>query len=282
MSIFSRPTLNKKATKPLAAGLFALFATLALGTAQAAEQGRLYLVSAGIGDPDNITVKAHNILKEADLLFGGRRVAENFPELVKGKEIHEAGHGLFTPMQRRSMEDDKVDAMEQKNRNLIREAIKNGKTVAVVDYGDPMIFGPQTGYLKEFGDLNPVVVPGVSSFNASNAALATGVTSGKNSRSVILASVGSARDTYKGSDPLAKLAQTQSTIALFTMCVDLPLVVSQLKQHYPGNTPVAIVSHAGYSDKQQVLRATLDTVVDKVGDSDLPFEHMIYVGDFLQ
>lgn len=94
--------------------------------------------------------------------------------------------------------------------------------------------------------------------------------------------MGSARDTYKGSDPLAKLAQTQSTLALFTMRVDLPLVVSQLKQHYPGNTPVAIVSHAGYSDKQQVLRATLDTVVDKVGDSDLPFEHMIYVGDFLQ
>lgn len=274
-----------KANKPgagLPAFLFAVCTLLVLGTAQAAEQGKLYLVSVGIGDPDNITVKAQKIIKQADLLIGGRRLTENFADLVQGKQVHEAGHGLFTPMQRRNMDDDKATAMEQKNRDLIRQAIKAGKTVAVVDYGDPMIFGPQTGYLQEFQDLNPVVVPGVSSFNASNAALARSVTSGKTSQSVILTSVGSARKDYKGTDPLARLAQTQSTIALFTMRVDLPLVVSQLKQHYPGDTPVAIVSHAGYSDKQQVLRATLDTVVDRVSDSDLPFEHMIYVGKFLQ
>lgn len=282
MFVFSSFGKAGKSKTRLAACLLALCATCALGGAQAAGQGKLYLVSVGIGDPDNITVKAQKVLKQADLLIGGKRVADNFADLVQGKEIHEAGHGLFTPMQRRNMDDDKASAMEQKNRELIRQAIKQGKTVAVVDYGDPLIFGPQTGYLKEFHDLNPVVIPGVSSFNAANAALGTGITSGKNSQSVILTSVGSARDNYKGSDPLAKLAQTQSTIALFTMRVDLPLVVEQLKQHYPGNTPVAIVSHAGYSDKQQVLRATLDSVVSQVGDSELPFEHMIYVGSFLE
>jgi precorrin-4 methylase len=157
-----------------------------------------------------------------------------------------------------------------------------GKTVAVLDYGDPMVFGPQAGYINEFSELNPIVVPGISSFNAANAAVARGLTDGPNSESVILTAAKTARENYEGTDTLAKLAETQSTMAFFTMGIDLQEVVKQLKQQYPADTPMAIVFNAGTLEKQSVLHATLDTIVEKIQGQELPFEHMIYIGDFLK
>jgi precorrin-4 methylase len=70
-------------------------------------------------------------------------------------------------------------------------------------------------------------------------------------------------------------------MAFFTMFTELPAVVDKLKTHYPGDTPIAIVLYAGYRDKEEVILATLDTIIDTVKEKKLPFEHMIYVGDFL-
>ncbi|MFA5702602.1 MAG: SAM-dependent methyltransferase [Advenella sp.] len=245
------------------------------------QNASLYLVSMGIGDSDNITVRALKTVAKADVIFAMPRVRENFPELLKGKEIHDSGHGLFTPMARRKQAADEVDAMEAKARSIIREAVNAGKTVAVLDYGDPLVYGPQVGYLKEFRDLNPVVIPGVSSFNAANAALGLGVTNGPRNESVILTAAKTTREGYQGTDPLVKLAESQSTLVFFSMNLELPEVVRQLMQYYPADTPVAVVLHAGVAEKQSVLQATLDTVVEKTEGGRLPFEHMIYVGAFL-
>ncbi|WP_068636632.1 SAM-dependent methyltransferase [Thauera butanivorans] len=255
---------------------------LLAGHSFAGQAGGLYLVSVGIGDPDNITVRAQKIIQQADIVFGMQRLRERLPELLVGKEMHEAGHGLFGTLSRRDAPDDKLREQEAETRRIIRAAVQAGKTVAVIDYGDPTLYGPQTGYLREFSDLNPVVVPGISSFNAANAALGRSITSGGESRSVILTAAAGMRENYQGRDTLAKLAETRSTLVFFTMGMNLPEAVDQLKRHYPGDTPIAIVSHAGAADRQAVLQATLDTVLERLGGDKLPFEHLIYVGDFLR
>lgn len=250
-------------------------------TIQAGPRCGLYLVSAGIGDPDSITVKAQKILRGVDIVFGIPRLLEAFAELLSGKESHPAGHGLFSPLARRDTPEEEVEAMERRTRATIRAAAAAGKTVAVLDYGDAMIFGPQAGYLAEFADLNPIVVPGVSCFNAANAALGRDVTGGRRSRSVILAASADTRDDYGGTDTLDKLAATGSTLVFFTMRGDLPSLVERLARHLPGSTPIAIVAHAGADERQTVLRATLDTVLESTQHAKPPFEHLVYVGDFL-
>jgi precorrin-4/cobalt-precorrin-4 C11-methyltransferase len=148
------------------------------------------------------------------------------------------------------------------------------------DSGDPTIYGPNMWYLEAFEDLDPEVIPGVSCFNAANAVLRKGVTSGVKAHSVILtASFG--RKEYMGHDSIEKLAQHQATMVFFTMFMDLEKVVSQLKSHYPADTPIAIVLFAGYKDKQRIIHGTLDTILDKTKGEKLPFEHLVYVGDFL-
>ena len=48
-------------------------------TTQAGARCGLYLVSAGIGDPDSITVKAQKTLRGVDIVFGIPRLLEAFP-----------------------------------------------------------------------------------------------------------------------------------------------------------------------------------------------------------
>lgn len=249
--------------------------------AHAAEAGHLYLVGLGAGDRDNMTIRAQKVIAEADVVFAMKGVRESYADMIAGKEQHEAWHGLFASFGRRG-DAETVKAREAEARKVIREAVAAGKTVAILDSGDPMVYGPHTGYLREFADLDPQVVPGLSSFNAANAALLRGVAGGRVSHSVIMTAAMGSREGYTGKDSLRKLAETQSTMVFFTMGMDLGEVVAQLKEGYPGDTPVAIVSYAGYKDRQTVLKATLDTVMDKTSGGRLPFEHLIYVGDFLK
>lgn len=270
-------------TKNLFGPLLCIVAALVFLTpmAHAAGEGRLYLVGLGVGDRDNMTVRAQKTLAEADVVFAMKGIRKNYADLLAGKELHEAGHGLFASFGGRGHAESR-EAMEKEARKVIREAVAAGKTVAILDSGDPMVYGPHTGYLTEFADLNPEVVPGLSSFNAANAALLRGVASGRVSHSVIMTAAMGAREGYTGEDSLRNLAKTQSTMVFFTMGMNLSEVVEQLKESYSGDTPIAIVSFAGYKAKQAVLKATLDTVIDRTSGGRLPFEHLIYVGDFLK
>lgn len=255
----------------------------AAAQSQASSKGRLCLISMGTGDRDNITVRAQKAVAAADVILAGKHLAKKFADLLEGKEVHEIGHALFKKnCPHRMANPAAFEARERKTRDLVRKAVAAGKTVAVLDGGDPTIYGPHAGFLTEFADLDLEIVPGLSSFNAANAALCRGITGGIASRSVILSGGMGDNPMFHCKDTLAKLGETQSTLVIFTMRVKLPQVVERLKQTYPGDTPVAIVCHAGYSDKQKVIRATLDTILDATKDQKLPFEHLIYVGDFMK
>lgn len=257
------------------------------GDLRAAENGatKFYLVGVGPGDPDLITLRAVNVIRQSDVIFCFKRLGEKFPEYLDGKEVVD-GYGLlfryygkdpseFQGEQRRQCE----EIAEKRNRFIaeVRRAIDRGKTVAVLDSGDPLIYGPWAWCLEEFEDLDPVVVPGVSCFNAANAALRRSITSSEETKSVIL----TAADWPGKTDTIDKLAVHGSTMALFTMKTEFEEFIRKLSVNYPPETPVAIVKYAGYAGKEAVIRGTLGTILEQVGDERLPFEYMIYVGDFL-
>jgi precorrin-4 methylase len=58
--------------------------------------------------------------------------------------------------------------------------------------------------------------------------------------------------------------------------------IQGLSRHYPGDTPVAVVFSAGYAAREKVIHGTLATIGDQLGRGRLPFEHLLYVGDFLE
>ena len=272
----------------IAALLFVLIPGCGAESKREESKPGLYLVSMGSGDSDNMTVRAVNTIKDSDVIFCRKEMPDRFPTLLKGKEIHDPGFGIFAIYGKKPEEakknkrfnyEEKINEFNEITK-IIRNAVKAGKRVAVLCSGDPTIYGPNMWYLEAFEDLNPEVVPGISCFNAANAALRKGVTSGEKAHSVILtASFG--REEYSGPDSIEKLAQHQATLVFFTMFMDLEKIVEKLKMHYPPDTPMAIVLFAGYKDKERIVHGTLDTILQETQGEKLPFEHLIYVGDFL-
>ena len=250
---------------------------------------KFYLVSVGVGDPDNITLRAINVIKDSDIIFCDKRIREKFAMYFDDKEIHDPGFGIFSiygknPEEaKKNKRFDYEEKMKEFNEinAIIRKAIEDGKTVSVLDNGDPGIYGPNMWYMEAFEDLNPEIVPGISCFNAGNAALKKGVTSGEKTHSVILtASFGDKE--YTGDDSIENLAASKASMVFFTMFLDFEDVVKKLKAHYPSETPVAIVLYAGYREKEKVIQGTLSTIAGQLQKEEkLPFEHLIYVGDFL-
>jgi precorrin-4 methylase len=246
-------------------------------------KGRFYLVGVGPGDADLITLRGLKVIESADLIFSHKRLKDKFQDVLSGKKVLTGYHRLFpfygkkcsdvtkAQRSRERMSCEEYHKKQEEFAALVRTAVAEGKTVAMLDSGDPLVYGPCSWSLTELRDLDTEVVPGLSCFNAANAALKAGVTEGETSHSVILASGWSVEE----------MAIYQSTMVLFTMRTEFKKFVNSLSKHYPSDTPVAIVFSAGYADWERVVHGTLGTIINQVGTGRLPFEYLLYVGDFL-
>jgi precorrin-4 methylase len=251
---------------------------------KAGKQGTFYLVGAGPGDADLATLRALSVLKKADIVFSSRKISDRFKKELEGKQIID-GYGRLFPFYGKSCSE--VTGTERKSEKMgceeyhekqaelaamVRKAVAEGKNVAMLDSGDPLIYGPCSWTLSEFKDIKTEVVPGLSCFNAANAALKQGVTEGKASHSVVLASGWTVNE----------MAELQGTMVLFTMRTEFRSFIDALGKHYAPETPVAIVESAGFSEKEKVIRSTLGAVLTDPETGRLPFEYLLYVGDFLK
>jgi precorrin-4/cobalt-precorrin-4 C11-methyltransferase len=124
---------------------------------------KIWIIGAGPGDPDLITVKGLKLLKEADVvMYTDSLVSETL--VVEAKEsaeiIRTAGMHLEEMV------------------NCIVERVNAGKTVVRLHTGDPAMYGAtmeQVALLKQH-DISSEIVPGVSSVFASAAAVGTELT----------------------------------------------------------------------------------------------------------
>ena len=245
--------------------------------------GKFYLVGMGPGDADLASLRAMRVIEEADLIFASGKYQKRYASLLKGKNVLD-GYGRLFPfygktcsevtLAERARERMSCEAYHEKQADFerrVREAVAKGQTVAMLDTGDPLIYGPCSWSLTALRDLPTEVVPGLSCFNAANAALQAGVTQGKNSHSVLLASGWT----------VDEMAVHGSTMVLFTMRNEFKHFIDSLSKHYAAETPVAIVSKAGYAREEHVTRGTLGTIWAQVGPDKMPFEYLLYVGDFL-
>jgi precorrin-4 methylase len=247
-------------------------------------KGKFYLVGTGPGDSDLATLKALKVIGEADLIFAHQKIQERFSRYLSGKKVIDGYHRLFPFYGKKCSEVSEEDRARERMSceeyhkkqeefiSLARAAMAEGKTVAMLDSGDPLVYGPCSWTLAALQDLNTEVVPGLSSFNAANAALRAGVTEGESSHSVILASGWSVEE----------MAVHQGTMVLFTMRTEFQKFIDGLSKHYPADTPVAIVQSAGYAEKEKVVHGKLGSIAKEMGGDKLPFEYLLYVGDFLK
>lgn len=237
--------------------------------------GELSIVSAGIGDLDNMTIKAYNKIKEADIFFTMDGKAGKYAPIIGDKPVYKAGHGIFGNMDNTKMTKEELENLKSEIKRVVLDGYKAGKKIVLLENGDPTIYGPQMSFLKEFKDLNPKIIPGVSSFNVANATLQTAVVGGIKNESGITLTIGSDKNKL-----ISNLAPSKSTVVFF-MDREFDKFIDYLNSLYPKDMGIAIVINAGYKDKERVVISTLGNIKNEITEK-LPFNHLVYIGDFLK
>ena len=152
-------------------------------------RGTFYGVGVGPGDPELMTLKAHRLIHEADVISyigidGGRsqarQIAENSIESAPNVVPEIA---VPMPMSKdRTLANKAYDTAAEK----IRIALNEGKNVVFLCEGDPLFFGSFAYLLDRLeDDYTCQVVPGISSVHSSSAALLKPLTLLKESFAVI-------------------------------------------------------------------------------------------------
>lgn len=230
--------------------------------------GRFYIVNAGPGTRDNITLRGWRLLQEADLVIASESQRVRFAEDLEGKEVIDGGHGLFTDLALRRVTPEAAAQKEAEIRETVEAAHAGGKTIVLLESGDAALFSPYRGYLETFRHLKPELVPGASSFNAANAALAQSILHQQTQR-------------LQMSGLAAFMQADESNLpdiwAMFCMGLDLPAWIDKAQNLYPSETQVAFVLDAGYPEGE-VIRLTVGEL-GQIAERDIAFPWcIIYIG----
>ncbi len=236
--------------------------------------GRVYLIGAGPGDPDLITVKGLRCLQSADCVIYDYLVNSDLLEAVRpnAERIYVGKRGGI-----------KQATQEEINRLIIEKAAA-GKVVARLKGGDPFVFGrggEEAEVLAERG-IPFEIVPGVTSGYAAPAYAGIPVTHRDFSPSV--AFVTGHEDPERAETGICweKLSTGVETLVFFMGVSKLPEIVNQLLLHgRPPHTPVAFIQWGTYP-RQEVLTGTLADIVSRVQSSGFSAPAITVVGEVVR
>lgn len=259
-----------------------------LGRAQG--NGKLYVVGMGPAGPDLTAPRALAMVEKADVLLCSPRMPQRFAAF--GRTI-DPSKIAFDPWERifdKKAEDLKrtdpkawAEGVERRRREIqtfILEKLKEGKTVAMMDGGDPCVYGPSLQYiLKGFDDRLFEVIPGMGAVNAAAAALKRPLTT-DDTRFVMLASYESlfGEGPEPREDLLRDISKYNHTLVLYMSLRSMRQLVERFSKYCPVDLPVAVVYFAGYADKEQVIRGTLANIEDQVRKVDEQWLGLVIIG----
>ncbi|MEM0241122.1 MAG: uroporphyrinogen-III C-methyltransferase [Candidatus Nezhaarchaeales archaeon] len=231
--------------------------------------GKVYIVGAGPGDPELITIKGLKALKKGDVIIYDRLVNPKLLKYaVKAKELINVGK-------------EKGEARRQDEINeLMIEKARQGFTVVRLKGGDPMLYGrvgEECEALRKAG-IPYEIIPGVSAFQAAAAYSEIYITHRHYSSSLAIATGHEEGGTSGKKVNLTLLAKAADTMIIFMGVSKLKDIVDELlRGDLDPNTSIAIVQNASLRN-QVIVRGKLRDIVHKVDNIRLSPPAMIFIG----
>lgn len=225
---------------------------------------KIYIVGAGPGDPDLITVKGLKLIEEADVvMYADSLVNEQLINKSKpdAEVLKTAGMHL------------------QEMVDLMVARVKEGKKVVRVHTGDPAVYGAimeQIALIKQ-ENIEVEIIPGVSSVFASAARVGAELTIPDLTQTVILTRA-EGRTPVPEFEQLKDLAKHHCTVALFLSATLTKKIVSEfLAAGWSEQTPVAVVYKATWPD-EVIVRTTLANLDQDLKANGIRQQAMILAG----
>lgn len=229
-----------------------------------ANHGKVYIIGAGPGDPELLTLKAKRIIDDADVIIYADSLV---PEEIAG--YAKPGAAVYG-----SKEMALPEIMQ-----VTLQAVSEGKTVARIQSGDPSLYGATLEQMRilEREGVDYEIIPGVSAAFAAAAVLKSELTVPEVSQTVIMTRAEGRVPMPEGED-LVDLARHGSTLIIFLSVTRMFRIANQLQEAgYPADTPVAVAYRVGWPD-QQIIRGTLTDIAQKVRDAKITLQALIIVG----
>ena len=254
----------------LASGLAGGLATrLATGLAKS---GRVWLVGAGPGDPDLLTLRAARLLAQADVVVYDHLIGAGVLALIGAQ-----AERIYVGKERcrHSMAQADINAL------LVRLA-RAGRNVVRLKGGDPFIFGRGGEELQALADecVPFEVVPGITAACGVAAYAGIPLTHRDHAQSATFVT-GHLKDGTCDLDWPA-LARPRQTVVIYMGLTSLPVICKQLIAHgLRADWPAAVVAN-GTLAAQRVVCATLATLPDAVARENLTSPCLTIVGEVVR
>ncbi|MEY4762328.1 MAG: hypothetical protein RLZZ200_2184 [Pseudomonadota bacterium] len=232
-----------------------------------AGQGEVYLIGVGPGDPDLLTVRALQLLQQADVILHDRLV----PGVILGRARRDAEKVNVGKMPGRH------DVPQAEINDLLVQYARRGLRVARVKGGDPFVFGRGGEELQVLRDagIPAIVVPGITAALGAAASSGIPLTQRGVSQSVTFVT---ATGQQAGGLNWSLLAHPSQTVVFYMSAAQLDHIAEQLLAHgLPAGHPAALVERATWPD-QRVLHATVGGLPEMGRTAGLKSPTLLVVG----
>jgi uroporphyrin-III C-methyltransferase/precorrin-2 dehydrogenase/sirohydrochlorin ferrochelatase len=236
------------------------------------EQGEVYLVGGGPGDPDLLTFRALRLMQQADVVVYDRLVSKQVLELVRRD-----AEKLYAGKER----DNHAIPQEDINQLLVRLA-KEGKRVLRLKGGDPFIFGRGGEEIETLAaeGIPFQVVPGITAASGCAAYSGIPLTHRDYSQAVVFVT-GHLQDGTVNLNWKA-LAQPNQTVVFYMGLHGVSAICAGLTGHgMPASTPVALIQQ-GTTLNQRVFVSTLEKLPGLLLKENIKAPTIIIVGEVVQ
>jgi len=236
------------------------------------QQGEVYLVGAGPGDPELLTFKALRLMQQADVVFYDRLVSKEVLALVRKEAEH-----VYVGKQR----DWHAVRQEEINQLLLKQA-QQGKRVLRLKGGDPFIFGRGGEEIETLAAENiPFqVVPGITAASGCASYAGIPLTHRDYSQSCTFVT-----GQLKGGEldlNWQALVQTRQTVVVYMGLAGLAVLSQKLQQHgMKADVPAALVQQ-GTTEHQKVWVSTIADLPDLAEREKPAAPTLVIIGDVVK
>jgi precorrin-4/cobalt-precorrin-4 C11-methyltransferase len=197
--------------------------------------GKVWIVGAGPGAPDLLTLRAARVIEQAEVLIWTDSLVN--PQLA-----------AMAPEGCERLRTSTLTLEEVMG--VMLDRVAQGQRVVRLHDGDTCLYSAlheQRCRLEEAG-VEVEVVPGLSAYQATAAALRSELTVPGLVQTIVLSRAGG-RTGVPEPESLAKLAALQASLCLYLSARHIEEVQAELLRHYPADTPVAIGYRVSWPDQ---------------------------------
>ena len=243
---------------------------------------RLSIIGVGSADTNLITMEAVSTMAKADVFVCPDDIKKRFGKYMGDKpvlmDIYEYAPGVLKkkyPDLSQKQLDKLIYDKQAEIAAIIKKEIDEGKNVALLEYGDPAIWGGSE-YLREYIDDEIIeMVPGLSSFSVANSLLKKHV--GCNGSIILTTTRG-----INSNKPLFRAAAEKGeTLCIFMGIRDIPELMEFFNSCYDKETLVTLVYNAGFAGSEKIVETNLKNLQQEADKEAEKWLGLIYIGPCL-